>query len=66
MRFADAGWTQEDDVFTPLDEAELVQTLHLLATERRLEGEIKLGEPLDGGQARLERIAACKRRLLRS
>lgn len=51
MRFADAGWPQEDDVFTPLDEAELVETLHLLPTERRLEGKIKLGEPLDGGQA---------------
>src|SRR5688572_24847972 len=51
MGFADPWWAQEDDVFPPLDEAELVKTLHLLATERRLEGEIKLGEPLDRGQS---------------
>ena len=50
MGLADAGRTEEDDVFSPLDEAELVEALHLLATERRLEGKIKLGEPLDGGQ----------------
>jgi len=45
--------------------AELVQTLHLLAVQRRLEGEIQLGEPVDG-RRRLERIAAWGGRLLRS
>ena len=38
------------NVFATLDETELVQALQLLATERRLEGEIKLGETLDGRQ----------------
>src|SRR6476661_7999840 len=50
MGLADAWRPEEDDIFAPLDEAELVQTLHLLTPERRLEGKIKLGEPLDGGQ----------------
>jgi hypothetical protein len=51
MGFTDARWSQEHDVFPPLDEAELVDTVHLLPTQRRLEGQIKLGEPLHDGQA---------------
>jgi hypothetical protein len=51
MGFPNAWWAEEDDVFPPLDKTELVETLHLLSTERRLEGEIKLGEPFDDGQA---------------
>src|SRR5689334_1231794 len=50
MGLAHTWWAQEDDVFPPLDEAELVETLELLLPERRLEGEIELGEPLDRGQ----------------
>ena len=65
MGFAQGERAQEDDVFPALDEAELVETLHLLPTQRRLEGDFKLGEALDDG-SRLDRIAACNRRLLRS
>src|SRR5690242_10717566 len=50
MGFSDTWWPQKHDVFPPLDEAELMETFHLLPTKRRLEGEIKLGEPLDDGQ----------------
>src|SRR5688572_18955928 len=47
MRFADARRTEEDDVFAALDEAELVETFHLLTPERGLEGKIKFGQPFD-------------------
>lgn len=48
MRLADARWSEEDDVLGARDEAKIVQALHLAATQRRLEGEIEFGEPLDG------------------
>ena len=47
MRFADARRTEEDDVFAALDEAELVEALHLLTSERWLKGKIKFGQPFD-------------------
>src|SRR4030095_11415557 len=50
MGFADARRAEEDDVFAPLHEAELVETLQLLTPERRVKREIKLGEPFDRGQ----------------
>src|SRR5581483_2661232 len=51
MRFADARRPQEDDILAALDEAELVQALHLLPTQRRLEREIKVVELFDDGQS---------------
>jgi hypothetical protein len=51
MRFADARRRQEDDILVALDEAELVQAIHLLAAHGRLEGEIKVVELLDDGQS---------------
>ena len=65
MGLADTRRTEEHDVLVPLDEAELVQALDLLAVHRGLEGEVEVGERLDGRQP-AERIAACRRRLLRS
>src|SRR5262249_57963213 len=41
---------EEDDILAPLDEAELVEALHLLAPQRGLKGEIKLVELLDDRQ----------------
>src|SRR5262245_55029716 len=41
---------EEDDILAALDEAELVQTLDLLAAQRRLKGEVEVVELLDHGQ----------------
>lgn len=41
----------EDHILVALDEAELVQTLDLLAAERRLKGEVELAQLLHRGQA---------------
>lgn len=42
MRLADAGRAEEDHILGALDEAELVQTLDLLAPQRRLKGEVEV------------------------
>src|SRR5690606_3288457 len=51
VRLADAGRPEEDNVFAALAEAELVQTLDLLAAEGRLKREVEVTELLDGRQA---------------
>ena len=50
VRLADARRPEEDDILAALDEAELVQTFDLLATERRLKRKVEVAELLDGGQ----------------
>src|SRR5690606_12015885 len=46
VRLADARRSKEDHILAPLDEAELVQAFDLLATERRLKGEVAVAELL--------------------
>lgn len=41
---------QEVTISRPFDEAKLVETLDLLAAERRLKGEVEVTELLDGGE----------------
>jgi hypothetical protein len=65
MRLADARRPQEDHILATLDKPELVQAFDLLTTQRRLKGEVEVADLLDRRQ-RLERIAACSRRLFRS
>jgi hypothetical protein len=65
MRFADTGWAKEDHIHTALDEVEFVQAVDLFAPRRRLKREVEVGSCLTAGR-RLERMAACRRRLLRS
>ena len=64
MGFADARRTEEDDVFAPLDEAELVS---LSICSRRSDGWNEKSNSVSRLTAgsRLDRIAACSRRLLR-
>src|SRR5437899_2082876 len=50
VRFTDAGWSQKDHTLAALDEAELVQALHLLPPEGRLKREIEVVELLDERQ----------------
>ena len=52
MCLADSGWPEQDDVLLAFEEAELVQTLDLLAMDRRLKREVKLLERLDRRQSR--------------
>src|SRR5579862_9617878 len=52
MRLANPRWTQEHDVLLAIDEAELVQTLDLLALDRGLKGKIEALERLDRRQPR--------------
>ena len=47
MRLADAGPAEEDHVLLPLEEAERVETVELLALDRRLKGEVEVRERLD-------------------
>jgi hypothetical protein len=63
--FADTGRPEKDHILSALDKAEFMQTLDLLAAQRRLEREVKSRSCLTTG-SRLERIAACNRRLLRN
>ncbi len=49
---ADARGSEEDHVLAPLDEAELVQTLDLLALDRGLEGKVELLDRFDRRQSR--------------
>ena len=52
MCFPYAGRAEQDDVFPPIDEAEIVKAVELLALERGLKREIKVGESLHGREAR--------------
>jgi hypothetical protein len=61
VRLADSRGTEENHVLLPLDEAEIVQALKLLAPDAWLEAEVQFGE-LDG--KREDRIAAWRRPLL--
>ena len=51
VRLADARRPEEDHILAALDEAELVQTLDLLAAQRRLKREVEVVELLDDGQS---------------
>jgi hypothetical protein len=52
VRFPHAGRAEQDDVFPPIDEAEIVEAVELLALERGLKREVKVGERLHGWEAR--------------
>ena len=47
MRLADARRAEEDHVLLTLQEAELVETVDLLALDRGLEAEVEVVEGLD-------------------
>jgi hypothetical protein len=42
VRLPDAGRAEEDHILPALDEAELVQALHLVAAQRRLKREVEV------------------------
>src|ERR1019366_3780161 len=48
MRLAHAGRPEEDDIFMALEKTEGMQAFDLLALDRGLKGEIKIGERLPG------------------
>jgi hypothetical protein len=50
VRVANTRRPKEDHALAPFDEAELVQTLDLLTSERGLKAEIEVAELLDRGQ----------------
>ena len=64
MRLADAERPEEDDVVLALHEGELVQRVDLLPLDGGPELKSKSASVLIAG-SRLERIAVCRRRLLR-
>jgi hypothetical protein len=48
---AHAGRAEEDHVLAPLDEAERMEALQLVALDRGLEAEVEVGQRLHRGQA---------------
>jgi len=50
VRFTDAWRAEEDDILSPLDEAELVQAFDRFTTQRGLEREVEVAELCDHRQ----------------